>query len=205
MPSGLYTNFFVWLYYYRLMQRARAEGSPDLYFLRYEDVVARPQEEFARLLAFLGLPYEPAVAQGSGNREGIPEREYAWKGRALEPITTARVGLFRRELGPDQVGVLERLGKYALPSLGYPLQTGGTMPLTLGRVLKLACGLARLAYRLPWHCLLNELYGSPVLCPPGPRPATRPTPLPAAGADGVTEAPPRVAALTAAGLGPCLA
>ena len=53
-----------------------------------------PEHEFGSILKFLGLPDEPAVAKGFGNREGIPEREYGWKERALQKITRDRVGVF---------------------------------------------------------------------------------------------------------------
>ncbi|HKI31473.1 MAG TPA: sulfotransferase [Gemmataceae bacterium] len=157
MSPHLYVNFLVWLYYDRVVRDAKAAPSPDFLFVRYEDVVAAPRRELGQVLRFLGLPSEPAVAEGWGNREGIPEREYPWKGRALEKITTDRVGLFRRELSADQVGVLERLGAHALSPLGYELLTDGKRPLPRGFLLDLSLGLSKLVYRLPWHLLLKEL------------------------------------------------
>ena len=108
MSSNLYVNFLVWLYYQRVIQAVR-DSLPNLYFARYEDIVAHPERELGGILDFLGLPYEPAVARGCGNREGIPEREYAWKGRALKEITPERVGVFRDELDDFQLEMLERL------------------------------------------------------------------------------------------------
>ena len=183
MPADLYGTFLVWLHYHRLLQDAQRKGYPDLYFVRYEDVVADPEREFAGMLRFLGLPYEPAVARGWGNKEGIPEREYPWKKRALGRITRDRVGVFRRELSAAQVEVLERLGRHALPSLGYDLLTGGRGPLSPGLLLKLSWSLLRLAYRLPWHAVVHEVFGRSFLCPPGAaRVPPRPFPAPAPGA-----------------------
>jgi hypothetical protein len=157
MSPDLYVNFLVWLYYHRVIQGAKAEGHPGLYFSRYEDIVADPRRELGGILRFLGLPDEPAVAEGWGNTEGVPEREYAWKARALEPITTDRVGLFRRELTPAQVAVLERLGGSALLSLGYDLLTDGCRPLPPGLFVKVPFHLSKLLYRLPWPQVVQEL------------------------------------------------
>ena len=123
--------------------RARACFGEQLYMARYEDIVARPTRELASMLDFLGLPYEPAVADGYGNTEGIPQREYAWKARALEKIRPNRVGLYQRELTPRQLGILERLGRTTLPALGYPLHTDGTEALPLGFRCRLSFNLSR--------------------------------------------------------------
>ncbi len=157
MSSDLYVNFVVWMYYNRVVREEQRSGHPNLYFARYEDIVTDPEREFRAILRFLGADYEPAVATGHGNREGVPEREMAWKSRALQPITTGRIGVFRRELTADQVEILERLGREALPALGYPLLTDGERPLSAAFYVRLACGLARFACRLPWHSVVREL------------------------------------------------
>lgn len=159
MPGGLYVGFLIWLYYQRLVAAARAEISPNVYFVRYEDVVADPEREFRGVLDFLGLPYEPAVALGHGNSEGIPAREFAWKSNALGPITTERVGTFQRELNSLQLGVLERLGRRTLEAFGYPLVTNGQCPLAPGLLLQVSFDAAAFAWRLPWYSLARELGG----------------------------------------------
>jgi hypothetical protein len=97
------------------------------------------------------------VAEGCGNRDGIPEREYGWKGRALDRISGDRVGAFRRELTAAQVEVLERLGKHTLRSLGYELTTDGSAALPPKFLFGLACRMSRFVYRLPWQSVVNEL------------------------------------------------
>jgi hypothetical protein len=167
----LYVNFLVWLYYHRLVQPARlaqasclqppgrpmTEGGPTFYFARYEDIVADPEKELGGILQFLGLPYEPAVARGWGNREGVPQREYAWKGRALQKISTDRAGVFRRELAPEQVAILERLGGHALTDLGYPLTTDGRARLSPAFLLRLGYRFSRFVCQLPRHAILDEM------------------------------------------------
>jgi hypothetical protein len=157
MPAGLYVNFLVWLYYYQAIQQAKNSGFSNLYFARYEDIVANPDKELRGILNFLGLPYERAVAEEHGNKQGIPEREFAWKGKALERITSDRVGVSQRELAREQLGALEGLGGHALSSLGYSLTTDGKTPLSAPFLLQLACDCARLFSRLPWHSVVREL------------------------------------------------
>lgn len=157
MSSNLYVNFVVWLYYQWVVRDERRGDNPNVHFARYEDIVADPEKQLTAVLNFLGLPYEPAVVEGYGNREGVPDRELAWKGRALARISRDRVGTFRRELNEDQIAALERLGWDALSSLGYPLLTGGERRLSPAFYLSLAYHLGRLAYRLPWRSAVREL------------------------------------------------
>lgn len=157
MPSDVYVNFAVWLYYQWVIRAARHEFGAQIYLARYEDIVADPAREFGRILDFLGLPNEPAVANGHGNKDGIPEREYAWKARALERITPARVGSFQRELTPTQLGVLEQLGRNTLSGLGYPLVTAGTGSVPLAIRCRLLFNLARFALGLPPDAVVSEL------------------------------------------------
>jgi hypothetical protein len=157
MSADLTVNFLVWLYYHSVIQQERDLFGSNLLLARYEDIVAHPERELRRIIHFLKLPYEPAVARGCGNRDGIPQREYAWKERALEKISSERVGLFRTEMKPDDLAILERLGRQALPSLGYELGADGNAPLTPSFFLKLAYHGGKLAYRLPWRALVKEL------------------------------------------------
>jgi hypothetical protein len=173
MTHSLYANFVVWLYYHRVIQRMKESAPANVYFARYEDIVADPRRGLTGVLNFLGLPYEPAVAEGHGNKEGIPPREYAWKARALRKISTERIGVFRQELSAQQIEVLERLGKLALSSLGYPLLSDGDRPLPLSFFIKLAYDLGRFALRLPWHAILREMVCRLVL---DGRPAPVPVP-----------------------------
>jgi hypothetical protein len=172
----VYVNFAVWLYYHRVVRGARQGAWPNCHFVRYEDVVADPRRALGGVLDFLGLPYEPAVADGWGNTEGVPEREYPWKGRALGKITRDRVGAFRQRLTTEQVEILERLGGAALRELGYELLSDGRRPLPAGFLLGLSVKLSQFVYRLPWRAVLRELLSRSL-----PLPADRvPAPAPAA-------------------------
>ncbi len=153
----LYVNFLVWLYYQRAVRDARIDDLPGVRFARYEDIVADPAGEFADILDFLGLTYEPAVAEGWGNREGVPAREFGWKGRALQRITAERVGVFRNELSDGEIANLERLGRRTLSALGYRLLTDGRNPLSVPFLLRLSLETSKFVCRLPWPSVGREL------------------------------------------------
>jgi len=157
ITCSVYAGMLIWLYYYRILKQERQNPQPNTLFLRYEDVVSRPHEELGRVLEFLGLQYEPQVADGHGNREGIPEREYPWKKRALEPITADRVGLWRQECSNGEIERLERLARDALDDLGYERVTDASGSLSLWDRLRLSCDLIRTAWQLPIGALANEL------------------------------------------------
>jgi len=131
MHPDVYVNFAVWLWYHRLQRQAVSRGWPNLLCVRYEELVTEPERTLRTVLDFLDLPYVPEVAVGSGNTEGVPEREYPWKARSFERISSSRVGLWRRELSIDQIRILERWGGPALRSLGYELDTDGASSLPL--------------------------------------------------------------------------
>jgi hypothetical protein len=156
MSPNLYVNFIVWLYYNSIIQEERRSQRPNTYFAKYEDIVGDPKRAFQGILRFVGADYEPAVATGHGNREGVPQREMAWKSRALRPITDQRIGMFRKELSGDQIEILERLGRDSLSALGYPLLTNGDRPLSPAFYLRLAYNLARFVSRLPWNSVAKE-------------------------------------------------
>jgi hypothetical protein len=126
---NLYVNFALWLHCCRLQKWARRSCHLPLHFVRYENLVANPEKELRTILAFLDLPFEAQVMTTGGNTDVIPAWEYGWKGRATQPISTDRIGLWRRQLPPDQVGVLERWGGEVLREWGYPLATDGRHPL----------------------------------------------------------------------------
>jgi hypothetical protein len=177
MSSNLYVCFKVWLYYQRMVRDALDCFGTQVHLARYEDIVADPTREFSRITRFLDLPYESAVADGHGNRDGIPEREYAWKARALERITSDRVGLFERDLTGRQIGILERLGRETLLDFGYSLTTDGKDPLPFGFHCKLFYHMSRFALGLPWHAVARESLMWIARCRAGKQPPRVPIPI----------------------------
>jgi hypothetical protein len=124
---------------------ARALPAERYLMLRYEDLVARPEAELARVCAFLGeepapgmLRYfeRPAVELGF-------DRSERWKYATLRPLDPARLSAWREELSPGQIALVERAVGPRLTALGY-VPSGVPAPSAL------QAARARLRDRLPW-------------------------------------------------------
>jgi hypothetical protein len=165
----IYVNFALWLYCCRLQKKAERSPRLSLLCVRYEDLVRQPEPEFRRILAFLELPYEAAVVEGKGNAAGVPPWEVRWKGRAVDEISTSRIGLWRDRLTTAEVGIMERWGGRALREGGYELASDGRQPLPWFFYPRLACrSLLWLARRPRYgqHKLLWEKRNAAVVANP---------------------------------------
>jgi hypothetical protein len=155
--KDVYINFIIWMYYASLLEQARTWLPSDFLCVKYEELASNPSGELAKIIDFLGLSYEAAVAEAYGNSEGIPVDEYGWKSRALGRITSDRIGLWREMLSETEISVLERLGRGSLERMGYSLMTDARARLSARFYFRLCCGLFGLAWHLPWGLLANEL------------------------------------------------
>jgi hypothetical protein len=72
MPHDLCLAFELWKHYYFLQLKLLQDLPERLCFVRYEDLVVAPDHQFDRILTFLGLRYEPAVAVGVGEHHRSP-------------------------------------------------------------------------------------------------------------------------------------
>jgi hypothetical protein len=154
--SDVYVGMLIWTYYMRFLRYAKLRHSAQSYFVSYESLVHDPEAHLAGIASFLGVSYEPPMAAGCGNREGIPERELAWKGEALRPIHPGRVANFRQELTTSQVAMVEAIGGRTLSEWGYELQS--RVPPIPSPVLlaRLGLGLAGTLVSLPWNDVVCE-------------------------------------------------
>jgi hypothetical protein len=98
--------------------------------LRYEDVVAAPDEARAALGRHLGVEHAvPSLAQGP--IRVAPDRE-AWKARATGPVTTERSAAWTSELAPDVTALVEAVCRTGMRRWGY--DAGGDGRLALVRL-----------------------------------------------------------------------
>jgi len=83
--------------------------------VRYEALVARPAEECARLCAFLGLPYDPAMPRfHEGRTRAGADATSSWL-----PITPGLQD-WRSQMPPGDVERFEAAAGDLLDELGYP-------------------------------------------------------------------------------------
>lgn len=161
VPSNVYAGFALWLRAYRWHRWALGQKNLNLLCVRYEDLARDPEAELRKVADFLGLAYESAMAEGGGNREGVPAWEVAWKARAFEKISTARIGVWKTELSPQQVRDFERWGGWALSELAYELATDGRSHFPYGRVVRAYWQILTLRTRLGYRLLKRTIIPAP--------------------------------------------
>jgi hypothetical protein len=113
--------------------------------VRYEDLVARPEETLARVCAFLGEVPAPEMLryfERPAAERGFDPSE-RWKQATLRPLDPARLSAWRAELAPEEIALVERAVGPRLEALGYA-PAGGPALSALG------FARARLRDRLPW-------------------------------------------------------
>jgi hypothetical protein len=113
--------------------------------LRYEDLVVAPRAELSRLLATLGLDFEPAMLEPS-RTETFRRWEDSWKEEAGGRITSEKVSAWmegERELTGDQLELLAPgLARFGYPAPGTPGRA--VPPVTASPPSSLSRPLARL-------------------------------------------------------------
>jgi hypothetical protein len=86
---------------------------PAYYELRYERLVQSPEAETRKILDFLGEPFEDGVAEFLGQSEDFDRvrkatgKESPTLQRLSEPITTARVGVWKDVVAPERWSAVE--------------------------------------------------------------------------------------------------
>jgi hypothetical protein len=151
--SSAVLNARTWLRY--TLAARRSSHRPEYLEVRYEALVAQPEQELTRICGFIGEEYSPAML--------TPERptaiDYAEMDRYQTPLTTSRVGQWRRELTPEQVAQIEWAVGPHLEGFGYAREAPPASILTILRgVSFLALVRARRAIpKLPalWYYYLK--------------------------------------------------
>jgi hypothetical protein len=82
-----------------LVAHYRREIDFILLDIRYEDIVADPEREIRRLLAFAGLPFEPRCLNFEESKRVARTISYAQVGEKLHHRSVFAYGNFRKHLG----------------------------------------------------------------------------------------------------------
>ncbi len=111
------------------------EGKAGFHWLKYEDLVQRPNEALERLTRFLGLTSYPAGAFGGGIRDQYGK---SWKGNSSfsdrSVISTDSVRAFERKLPPEVIEYVETVCYPEMQALGYDFRRVERFdPAVLGR------------------------------------------------------------------------
>lgn len=90
--------------------------------LRYEDLVADPATEIARICAFLDVAYEPPMLDFHRTASGeMPEESLRWHRNSVSAPDPARAAVWRAKLSEAEVQLFQEFAGDALTRFGYPL------------------------------------------------------------------------------------
>lgn len=98
------------------------EGWSGVLELRYEDLVARPEETLTALLGGIGEEFHPDMLDYAARnvRQELEPREFLqWKARTVTAPDATQVGRYRRELDAHQVEILASRMRVLLDQYGY--------------------------------------------------------------------------------------
>ncbi len=137
--------------------------------VRYEDLVASPEDVVREICGFAGLPYQPAMLDYVG---AVDVSEKPHQQRLLQPLTPG-VRDWRTQMEADDVRAFESIAGELLEDLGYEL---ARLPAGSDR----RAALARARYRVisgAWNAAVSTAQRSPLWRrrhPPVTTPAERP-------------------------------
>jgi hypothetical protein len=122
--------------------------------VRYESLIANPEQECRALCAFLDLPFDDAMLRHQDERPGLGPKVSAK--RDWQPITTGMRD-WRSEMSPEQVERFEAAVGELLDELGYPR----VVPRAKNRNLEDAGRTRSLLMEYPdWSCVGSSSPGA---------------------------------------------
>lgn len=124
-----------WRYAMDGIERARPLLGDRLKAIRYEDLVADPEGSARSVCEFLGLPFAPEMLRFHETAGRFMPPGVDWHPRVTQPINASRVGLWRQQYTPEDVGMIELAAGPSMADWGY---TPEGRPLTLRNLASLA-------------------------------------------------------------------
>jgi len=119
--------------------------------LRYEELIASPEETLRSVCAHCGLDFDAAMLDfGASAARLVDERELQWKREVLGPLLAANSGKWRQGLSPLQVRWVEAVCRESFEELGYLRAEPGTALPAGQRALVGAAPRARAATSLAY-------------------------------------------------------
>jgi hypothetical protein len=88
-------------------------------FVRYEDLTSNPEPVLRDILAFLELEFDPATLQHEKLDLTVFKASHLSKQRITQGIDTTKIGRWRRDLSPEQLGEFMAVAGNDLVHFGY--------------------------------------------------------------------------------------
>jgi len=116
--SGVLGSIAVWANSARLAARNAARFPGRYLVVRYEDLVADPEQQLRRILDLVGEPFDRSVLEIDAVDVGDQSHPGGTVPRAL---TGSSIGRFERDVSAREVAVIERALRLDMTRLGYDL------------------------------------------------------------------------------------
>jgi hypothetical protein len=131
-PNSIVSNSWMWLLFNRAARRSQRQ--PGYLLVHYENLVARPEEELARICAHIGEENIPAAMLAAEPVAG----PYSWPRHASGPVMKERLNRWREQLTTQDVAIVEWIAGDSMKMYGYERATGSVAVATIGKGLALA-------------------------------------------------------------------
>lgn len=121
-PHGIRGAVSTWVLANRVLDRlARTVASDSYHYLRYEDLLADPRGELTALCNFLDEPFDEAMLDYATAAGEIVPRRKTWHDLTRGALDASRVDAWRTSLRPDEIGLIEIVGRNTMRRHGYPV------------------------------------------------------------------------------------
>jgi hypothetical protein len=107
----------------------RSRLRPQYLMVRYEELVASPEQELGRVCAFVGEEYFPSMLVPNQD----PNTQQPWYRRAEERLTTERIGKWREQLPLEEAALVDWFVGRHLHTFGYGAVTHPPARLAIAR------------------------------------------------------------------------
>ncbi len=104
--------------------------SGKIFLLRYEDLLAQPEQELRALCAFLEIPFEYQMLEFQQNQltQANAQRSAMWQNLG-QPLLPNNFNKFKKELSITEIMYIEAVCQNEMQALGYPLETATDVPI----------------------------------------------------------------------------
>ncbi len=94
--------------------------SNHIYLLKYEDLLAQPEDELQKMCSFLNIPFETDMLRFQDDRltRQNADRTELWQ-NLQKPLLKANFNKYKQQLSFDEIAYVENLCKDEMEKLGY--------------------------------------------------------------------------------------
>lgn len=102
--------------------------SSSYHYLRYEDLLADPRGELSALCRFLDEEFDEAMLDHASAALDIVPKRKTWHERTRSALDSTRIDAWRTSLPPNDIGLIELIGRSTMRRHGYEISGVGERP-----------------------------------------------------------------------------